>query len=78
MTARVLLALALVLPRVSEACSVCFSGRDEARTAYVLTTVLLSLLPLICVGGLVLWLRARHRALAREEQQRTAAGSTVS
>jgi hypothetical protein len=71
--ARIALALMLALPRIAPACSVCFSGRDESRTAYVLTTVLLSLLPLALVGGFLLWMRARSRALEREAQRRAAA-----
>jgi nitrate reductase NapE component len=71
--ARLALAAVLLMPRIAPACAVCFSGRDEARTAYVLTTVLLSLLPLGFVGGFLLWLRARSRALARAAQQRAAA-----
>ena len=73
MIARIALATMLVLPRIAPACSVCFSGRDETRTAYVLTTVLLSLLPPGLIGGFLLWMRARSRALEREAQQRAAA-----
>jgi len=78
MIARLGFALALFLPRLAPACSVCFSGRDEARTAYVLTTVLLSLLPLAMVGGFFWWLRARSRALERETRERSAAVDGVS
>ena len=61
------LALALLLaPRASHACSKCLSGRsDETRLAYILTTVFLSLLPLLAIGGLVWWLVRRARAQDR-------------
>ena len=73
------LALALAaLPRAAEACAVCTAGRDdETRSAFLATTLFLSVLPWALVGGFVLWLRRRARALAREsedaELSRTAA-----
>ena len=58
------LVLALLLaPRASEACSKCLSGRSEAtKLAYILTTVFLSVLPLLAIGGGVWWLARRARA----------------
>lgn len=62
-----LAALLLLAPRASQACYVCMSGRDdETRTAFLLTTVFLSVLPLLFIGGLVWWLRRRARALEAE------------
>jgi hypothetical protein len=60
-----LLALLLLLaPRVGEACSQCLSGRSEAtKLAYLLTTVFLSVLPPLVVGGFVWWLVRRARAV---------------
>jgi hypothetical protein len=47
-------------PQVSHACAVCFSGReDEARLAFIWTTLVLTLLPLALVGGFAWWLWRR-------------------
>ena len=43
------------------ACSVCPTGKDEARSAYYGTTVLLSLLPLFMVGGLIFYVVKKSR-----------------
>jgi hypothetical protein len=54
-------------PRVAHACAVCFTGReDDARVAFIGTTVLLTLLPLAMIGGVAWWLWRRARALERE------------
>jgi hypothetical protein len=59
-------ALLIASPRVSRACAVCMSGRDdETQTAFLLTTVFLSLLPLAAVGSAAWWLRRRVRELER-------------
>jgi uncharacterized membrane protein YphA (DoxX/SURF4 family) len=51
-------------PGVVRACSVCFVGRgEETRAAFLNTTIVLSLLPLLAVGGMVWWLMRRVRAL---------------
>ena len=61
--AALLSGLLLLAPRVGEACSQCLSGRGEAtKLAYLLTTVGLSLLPPLVVGGFVWWLVRRARA----------------
>ena len=73
MIGRLLVLVVLALPRIAPACAVCFSARDESRTAYVFTTVLLSVLPLVFVFGLFGWLIRRTRMREREaEQQRQA------
>ncbi len=55
-------------PEVARACAVCGAVADEdgSRTAYIVTTVILSALPLGLVGGFVLWLRRLHRQQARK------------
>ena len=48
---RLLALLILLSPSVAQACAVCFSGRsDEQREAFLLTTGLLTFLPLILLG----------------------------
>ena len=71
MRATLLATLLLLAPRVSLACAVCMSGREEAsRWAFIGTTVALSLLPLCLVGGMVWWIRRRLRELEAAEQAR--------
>ena len=64
------LALMLVLgltilfgPGLAEACSVCFSARDENRTAFLVTTIFLSVLPLALIGSAIWWLWRRIQQL---------------
>ena len=57
----------------AEACAVCFSGSDETREAFTLTTVFMSALPLTMIGSIVGWLVWRVRRLHAE----TAAAETL-
>jgi len=43
------------------ACSVCATGKEEARFAYYGTTALLSLLPLAMIGGVVVYIVKKSR-----------------
>jgi hypothetical protein len=63
-------ALLLAAPEAAEACSVCSAAQDDSvREAFLVTTVFLSVLPLLLVGGFAWWLRRRVRELdARSEQ----------
>ncbi len=60
--------LVLFTPGVSEACAVCFSGSDENRVAFLVTTGLLSFMPPLIVGETVTWLWRRARRLERERR----------
>jgi hypothetical protein len=58
----VLAALALLAPRVAEACAVCVSSRDDGtQWGFLLGTAIMLPVPFLVVGGLVyfLWRRAR-------------------
>ena len=55
-----------VLPDVAYACPSCFSGNDANRIAYIVTFVILTVLPLACVGGVVYWL---FKKIARAEAE---------
>jgi hypothetical protein len=60
----VLVLLALVaLPEWAAACAVCGAGLDDdqGRVAYLVTSGLLSVLPLALFGGILLWLRRQYR-----------------
>jgi nitrate reductase NapE component len=39
------------LSQFAEACAVCAPGTEESRFAFILTTVILSLVPLAMIGG---------------------------
>ena len=58
----VLLAL-VALPEWAAACAVCGAGLDDdqGRVAYLITSAVLSVLPLALFGGFLLWLRRQHR-----------------
>jgi hypothetical protein len=61
--------IAVAAPRVALACSVCTAGReDETQSAFRLSTLFLSVLPLAMFGGFALWIwrRARQRERARD------------
>lgn len=56
--------LALLIPGISAACSVCMTGReDETRVAFEVMTAFMTLIPFILVGGVIYWLRGRVREL---------------
>jgi len=58
-------------PRVADACSVCTAGRDEEnQLAFLLSTIGMSLMPLVAIGTLVFVLWRRIQKLEVE----TAAG----
>jgi hypothetical protein len=61
--------LIVQLPRVAEACSVCTAGRDEEnQTAFLLSTIFMSVLPLIAIGTLVYVLWRRIQKLEAETE----------
>ena len=66
-----LLAAALLLaPRLALACSVCTGGqKEEVGRAFLVGSVILSVLPLAAIGTAVWWVRRRARAIetARRE-----------
>ena len=71
---RTLLGLLVVLvgvflPSLVLACPTCINAVEESRMAFLITTGLLSFLPLIMMGSFFLWLRARAREIAREEAE---------
>jgi hypothetical protein len=67
--------LLLVAPEAAQACSVCSAAEtDSVREAFLVTTVLLSVLPLLLVGGFAWWLRRRVRELEADPQQSSPTG----
>ncbi|MFP6654728.1 MAG: hypothetical protein VCB25_03810 [Myxococcota bacterium] len=54
--------LIVLSPSIAAACSVCTAGRDEENAAaFLITTIFMSVLPLLAIGTLVyvLWRRVR-------------------
>jgi len=73
--AAALAGLVLWLPRVSMACSVCTAGRDEEnKAAFLISTVAMSLLPLIVIGSIVfaLWRRIQKFEAKQQASRETA------
>ena len=52
-------ALAVMVPQSAFACAVCFGGEDDNRQAFIDTTVILTVAPLIIVG-LFIWMLIRR------------------
>lgn len=65
-------------PRVAEACSVCSAGRDEENAAaFLLSTIFMSLTPLIVIGSIVYALFRRVRKFEAEQEARREAATPV-
>jgi hypothetical protein len=63
------IALALVVAFASDAalaCSVCSGGGEESKTAFIITTIGLSVLPLALFGGIGWWIWRRTRLASAE------------
>lgn len=59
--------LVSLAPNVALACPNCFVTSEQARMAYIGTTVFMSLMPLLLAGGFAYWLRRRVRTLAEAD-----------
>jgi hypothetical protein len=44
------------------ACAVCFSGRDESRLAYLLTTLFMTSIPLVALAVGIAWVVKKANA----------------
>jgi heme/copper-type cytochrome/quinol oxidase subunit 2 len=65
------------VPSVAAACSVCTAGRDdENAAAFLISTIFMSLTPLIVIGGIIYLLVHRVRKFEAERQARRDAAST--
>ncbi len=53
------------LPLAALACPVCFAAEERQLWAYLGTAVLLSLLPFLLFGGIVLWVRWEGQRFSR-------------
>ena len=50
-----------LIPGIAKACAVCFSGREESLEAFYLTTIFLTLLPLVMLASIGYWLFRQHK-----------------
>lgn len=62
-----LLGVAVLLPGAAQACAVCGPGTEETRVAFIVTTGLMTAVPLLAIGGVLWWLRDRFAQM----EQRT-------
>jgi len=72
-----LVVVAFVLSYAPEslACAVCFSAQEENRTAFLVQTGFMTLLPLSIFAGAAWWLKRRVEEMrAEEERERIDAG----
>src|SRR5262249_30228906 len=60
-----LFSLTWLWPALALACPACFTGSDRSRQAYVIAAVLMTVLPFLSIGGVVLWIAVQARK-ARE------------
>ncbi len=49
--------------RIASACPSCASPLEENRQAFVDTTIFLTVVPLMMIGGFIWWLRKRSREM---------------
>ena len=66
LTATIALLLLLLTAAPALACPVCFSANKKSRTAFLVTTGLLSTMPWMIIGGGVFWYKRRLRELDEE------------
>ncbi len=75
--AAVIASVLLCAPQVADACAVCLSATDEYRDTFAITTALLTALPLLMVGSIILWLRRRFLRLEQQSAPRPAIAAQV-
>jgi len=66
LTATIALLLMLQTATPALACPVCFSANKKSRTAFLVTTGLLSTMPWMIIGGGVFWYKRRLREMNEE------------
>jgi len=66
LTATIALLLLLQTAAPVLACPVCFSANKKSRTAFLVTTGLLSAMPWMIIGGGVFWYKRRLREMNEE------------
>ena len=54
----------LMIPSIVNACAVCFSGKEETLEAFYITTVFLTLLPIVMLALIGIWLFRKYRKIS--------------
>lgn len=66
--------IAVATPRLAAACAVCLGGTGGGtQRAFAIGTLFLSVLPLAVIGGAILYLRHRAKAIERKANARRVA-----
>ncbi len=66
MAGRVIPLLTLLAANGANACPVCGTATEASKDAFVLSTAILSFVPLFLIGGVVLLLYSRARRMRRD------------
>lgn len=69
-----LLPLLLALPSAAKACAVCGGGTEDNRIEFIVTTAVLTFLPLGLMFGIFWYFRRRYLAVANQFPTRDEAG----
>ena len=51
----------LLAPEIANACAVCFSSSAKTLEAFYLTTIFLTLLPIVMILTISFWLYSKHK-----------------
>ena len=51
----------LIFPVAANACAVCFSASEETLEAFYVTTIFLTLLPVVMLFSIGYWIYRKHR-----------------
>ena len=73
----ILMSLLLAVPSLSLACPGCIAANEENRNAFLFTTALLTLIPLIIIGFTVRFLQAKAKKQRLREQAEGAVRSVA-
>ena len=66
--------IAVATPRLATACAVCLGGTGGGtQRAFAIGSLFLSVLPLVVIGGAILYLRHRAKTIEREANARRVA-----
>jgi len=60
----VIVTVALLAPRVSEACAVCSFRDDGSQRGFMIGTLIMTTLPFLVIGGIVFFVRRHLRGAA--------------
>ena len=70
LTTTLLLAAVSLPARPAWACAVCFSGRDESRVAYLVTTIFMTAIPMLVLAVGIYWVVKKANAADRDTGRR--------